>query len=413
MGPTTRRASWFRALTRTTGLVATLLMSASVSAQSAAPSVSPVTGATAPLNDVSPETLEKNHERFLNLLRTTGALGTFRREDGQIVVVIPESGSSGFDVKDAAALGIPVVVETRNIELADIALIKERVRSSDWVARPGLAQPLALFSARTGTVRIYSDAPADEFSALVRDFGNKVEYTGTGIAAATRMADYDSHWGGARMVSPDDPLYSQGNFCSSGWSVLNASGNPRMVTASHCFLLDWEVNSPQGSTFGEVKKRDDFPTNDFELVGGFGTQHGPSIYVGGATGTQVHVSGGGSAGFNIEYCFSGARSYENCDLEMDTDGNCVDLDYTGDGETTCVQIFEGPAGKGSCGGDSGAPFYRYDVDGRVTARGIIVARQVFPNDPNGTVCDAQATLAITERWAKIQSTYSVTIKTGG
>jgi hypothetical protein len=62
----------------------------------------------------SPDDMERLTPRFQALLRETGALGTYPRPDGTVVVVVPASGSSRFTVQDAAALGIAVAIESRD-----------------------------------------------------------------------------------------------------------------------------------------------------------------------------------------------------------------------------------------------------------------------------------------------------------
>lgn len=297
-----------------------------------------------------------------------------------------------------------MIVEARDIEPGDISRIKALVSEVKWEPMPGNFASFALFDPRLGKVRVFSDAPAAEFSDIVDQFPREIVYEGRALSTLSRQADYQSHWGGAQMVEPgsEDPYN-----CTSGFSVRNINLNPRMVTASHCFDLDTTVNSPGGSTFGTVQRRDDFPTNDFELVGGGGVNHGPSIYVGGSTGTQAKVTSGGLAGMNFEYCFSGATSYENCDLYMVASDAMLCYNQACTIGTTHVQVFDGPPGKGSCGGDSGAPFYRYGSDGNVQIRGIVIAGDAL----EGQACLDNGELVIVEKWTKIQDTYDVTIKT--
>lgn len=365
------------------------------------------TGQTTTLATV--DNLEEKSDEFGGLIEATGALGFYRREDGAIAVVVPASGSSRFKAADALALGIPVVVETRDIERDEISRIQQLVSEVRWTPAAGVGPPVTLFHAETRRMFVYSDAPESAFADVSAAFPGKVEYRGQALGAASRLSDYAPFWGGARMVSPDDdPYYSQGNYCTSGFSVLTSVGYQRMVTASHCWELNWLIESPNGQWFGEVKKRQNYPSWDFELVGGFGIDHGPKIYTGGATGVETDVKSAGSTGFNVEYCFSGATDYESCNLFMDDDD--FDYDYTGDGVTYDIQIFLGPPGSGACGGDSGSPFYRY-VTGGVTIRGIVVAGAAFPNDPDLSICKANSEIVGIMKWSLIRDNYDVTIKT--
>lgn len=346
---------------------------------------------------------ESVSERFESLLAETGALGAYVDDQGTVVVVVPASGSSRFSSNMAAELGLEVQLETRPVEPSDVVEIKRLVKGVRWTPEPGNAEPVAFFHARLGKVKIFSDAPQSLFADVLGQYWDHVEYAGRALTATSRSEDYEPHWGGAWMdTQGTNAMY----ICSSGFGVTTNTGNPRMLTAAHCFTLGQEVHSTYGSSFGVVTRRDNYPTNDFELVGGSGIGQGGSIYVGGSVGVQERVSGAGDTGWSTEYCFSGATSFENCGLFMVD--STEDINYTQDGVTTNVQIFEGAGGDGACGGDSGAPFYRYGLDGRVQARGIVVAGEDWPTR---YTCTTYAKTVVIEKWAKISNAYDVTIRT--
>jgi hypothetical protein len=349
-------------------------------------------------------------QTFGALIKSSGALGAYyRMEDGAVVVVVPTSGSSTFRSADATALGISVVVESRDIEPADVAAIKARVAASDWTPPIGVGYPVGVFDARSGRVRIYSDAPKTEFAEVMSEFPDKIDL-GPALALTTRMADYEPHWGGARMVSPQAPQPESQWWCTSGFSVLNSNGNPRMVTASHCFKKYWTVDSPQGSTFGTVMRRDNYPSYDFELVGGGGVQQGAIVYTGGASGSYTDVVGAFDANYNSPYCFSGAASYESCELTLidpDMDPPACFVDYWGVyGCRMDAMLFQGPAGHGACGHDSGAPFYYKNSRGAYI-NGIVIGGTYYGPESD---CPTQSQTVIIQKYSQIHDAYNVTVK---
>lgn len=347
------------------------------------------------------EKWEAATEAIAALIKSKGALDSYT-EAGEIVVVVPSSGTSSLGLADTAALGVSVRIERQDLEPEEVRQII-KVAKERWQPVSSQYAMAIGFDAKIGKVRIFSDAPSEVFEVLQEQFPGLVLHERRTIGL-TRHKDFEPHWGGAQMVEPGSPLAYD---CTSGFSVWNSNLNPRMVTAAHCFDLNTTVDSPSGSTFGTVKKRQSYPTNDFELVGGGGVDHGPAIYVDG----NVHnpspyrwVLGAGATGFNVEYCFSGATRYEVCTLYMIDD----DYDFCYEaGCTTHTQMFQGEyPGAASCYGDSGAPFYRYvgtQYQSDVTIRGIAIASDCGPGGSD--------TITLIEKWPKIRDTYNVTIMT--
>ena len=344
------------------------------------------------------------------LLASKGALGSYHRPDGALVVVVPASGSSSFRATDALDYGVSVDIETADIELSEIAEIKELAGQVDWQPREGQLGPMALFVPRLGVVKIWSDAPVSAFGSIVEKYPKKVLLVGRGLALTSRQDDIEPHYGGAQMAHEGSIQMS----CTSGFSVKNAAGNNRMVTAAHCFDLNETVDSPFGSSFGTVKRRDNFPTNDFELVGGSGIGQAPQIYLT-STSTAENpydgVVGTDDPNFALTYCFSGARTFVNCGLDLIEDDAMLCYNQACTVGTTHVMVLDGAPGKGSCKGDSGAPVYYYyqGTIGPIIV-GIVIAGDPYDDD-EFAACQAYAETVIIEKWSKIRDTYDVTIKT--
>lgn len=370
-------------------------------------SQAPTTRIASELTDSSLGSPATDRDPFLEVVRSKGGLGAYYRSDGVIVVVVPASGSSSFRATDVAGFGVSVTLEARDIEPAEIAAIKDRVAASTWKPAPQVARPIAVFDPRTGKVRIHSDAPVEEFFDVFAAFPGKVEYVEQGVRLLSRTADFEPHWGGAKMVSPEISGY-----CTSGFAVNNSSGNPRMLTAGHCFLLNWNVNSPGGTTFGQVKNRGNYPLSDFELVGGGGVGHEGAIYVGNTTGTQKNVASAANPTFTGgQYCASGFTTSERCGATLLDDDIPVCLwDYWGVyGCRQHAMWLEGGLADGTCPGDSGAPAYRYVNSGaKVQIGGLVFAGPDFANQVD---CQIYSDYFIIEKWTKIRDELSLTILT--
>ena len=356
------------------------------------------------------EDLERRWPEFQDLLSRTGAPGSYANNDGQIVVVVPGSVSSASIALDAAALGIPVLVETSDIKPSEAIRIRKLVAEVDWEPQKfGVGLPIALFDASKGHFEIYSDAPPELFSSIIDQFPGKVVYANRALRLMTRWNDVEPHWGGAKVALPGESYR-----CTSGFSVRNEAENPRMVIAGHCFEPGETVDSPGGTTFGNVKPRIDWPSVDAALVGGSGITHGPSIYVGDNSGTRADVSDATDpAGGILRYCFSGATEYENCGLWLVNSDESHD--FYGVGRVEHFMRYRGAPGNGACPGDSGAPFYR-ELSNTVGIRGIVIGGGTGPDvrldpPPNDPCEDQDQTEVLVMKWSLIRDTYSVTIKT--
>jgi hypothetical protein len=344
-----------------------------------------------------------------------------------MIVTVPSSGSSTFRRQDADAVGIPVIIEMRDIELADIADIKKLVSSVSW--RPltdGTFFPTAIFNPRLGKVEIFTDAPSYVFQELLDAFPKKAVMAGRSLEITSRKADIEPHYGGARLRRPGGSWK-----CTSGFAVLTASLQERMVTAGHCFSEGQTVESPYGTSFGTVKPLvATWPSPDVELIGGSGIDQGPQVYNGNSVDSEDYANVLGAADPTISYgayCFSGANShnssggqFENCYLSFNTanedlDGSVYYADCDCDRYIARYTRLTGATSYGSCPGDSGAPVYRYLSN----LTEIRIVGMVFggsnhlsmPRDQSSpTLCEVHAqTDALIFKWSQIRDAYDVSI----
>lgn len=328
---------------------------------------------------------------FAALIERSGALGYYLDSDGAIVIVVPSSGSSTLKARAAEELGISFSVETRDIELSDIDEITKLVAERGWRPKmPGAREPFVLFHAESGKVRIYSDAPVSEFQHVLDRFPGTIDYMGHPIVQF-RHKDFEPHWGGARIISPDDP----GQVCTSGFSVRNANNKHRMLTAGHCFTKGMRVKSPEGTTFGIVKDDSAYTEMDIdsELVGESYVSMEGRIYVGGINSTaSLPVKYGAfDPLYGYSYCLSGAITGESCGWSMPFK------------QFPNTFTRNSPAG---CPGDSGGSFYHRQST-YVSARGTMEGGGIR----NG--CETENDIAFIVVWSKIVNGYpGITIMTG-
>jgi hypothetical protein len=342
-------------------------------------------------------------EALDKLIIETGALGTYLDEDGTVVVVVPSSRSSAFSRFDGARLGVDVAIESRNIELAEIHAIKDYIESGKAVVAGKDYSFGAPFDARIGKVRLVTNAPKSAFRELFRQFPGKILYDFRKNLSRTRHWDVEPHWGGTQM----HVIGSSYSFnCTAAFAVVTSALKDRMLTAAHCFFLGETIESPyHDDLFGVVKRRDNFPANDFELIGDDGIDMGKSIIIGDTEGVKAPVYGAGTIVSNTAYCYSGAATGEHCAQYLfDVSAWCGGMPY---GCTTNARWFHGRFSP--CDGDSGAPMYRFLtgepglVDSHVKVVGVEFAG----------ACEAATTDTVTvaEDYSKIQTEYGVTAKT--
>jgi hypothetical protein len=328
-------------------------LSGAAVARAARPVGPPPTAAIGPVADSV--AFESQLRKLADLVDSTGGLGVDRTSDGGVVVVVPASGSSSFTSSKARALGIDVSVRRSPIEGSEVAAIK---------AFATQLQVSAFFDVTLGKVVVATDSQAAA-SSLASRFPGKIHVlNGTG-RFASRDADFNDHWGGAKMRNST-------TTCTSGFSVLNANGDQRMVTAGHCFAYQDVVVSPGGDSFGHVTSRQFSATTDMdsELVGANGATMGPAIYRGGATGSKANVRGASDPVQGATYCYSGVRRYEQCEqVVRNTDAMLCGPDPVSH-QQVCIDHLTLVWGPGICYGDSGGPLFSIATDG-VIIRGTV------------------------------------------
>lgn len=173
------------------------------------------------------------------------------------------------------------------------------------------------------------------------------------------------------------------SYCTTGFAVLNSSGQGRLLSAAHCDTTgDREIRDGTGnqeiapgnaSVDIRIAGIDSMIIDPSASPGTIGKVFGGAFnQAAGTAKYEYHVGGSGGVGSaqeGDEVCLSGANSGEHCNKTI-TDGTYL-LDCPGNPSLNCNAFVYGAAtGITVAQGDSGGPIYVERSDGRVGARGI-------------------------------------------
>ena len=314
-------------------------------------------------------TLVEIWERLGSVVEKTGALGVYMDDDGTLVVVVPESGTSSFTPASADFVPMKVRTETASVEFGELAEVRGEVQRKGWrPTRDGVFFPDAEFDARRGVIEVISDAPEQVFSDVLADHQGAVVYRREAMqmTSGSRADDDSPHYAGAGM---DWAPYSNSTEpdCTAGFAVRNSAGEDRMVTAAHCVIQGGtgNVKSPLGTSFGSVVSMAGFDNGDgvdAALIDGPGISHAARIYRGWRqTTVSIPIAEGAtSTGFDTWHCIGGALDGDKCGL-FDLDIAEYTKTFTWGGADYTLRYLQKWVGRvnglTSCPGDSGGPFY--------------------------------------------------------
>lgn len=208
-----------------------------------------------------------------------------------------------------------------------------------------------------GTLHLYNETPFDVDSRTTQ--------------AITRENDNAPYNGG-------DDISAPAGFCTSGVGV-KISGNPRLVSAGHCYDVGANVvnlkscgfNCTEGSGnamgsvtnngLGAYRHNDGSNTLDtlvFTGCNGSGTCGGDGVIWTGAIGNpqRSNVSGIGTWAAGDQVCASGAYGGEKCDFSVAQTGHCA---YVAPYNLCGITSLFVTGGDPTIGGDSGGPWFRF------------------------------------------------------
>ena len=234
---------------------------------------------------------------------------------------------------------------------------------------------------------------------------------------AHRDGDVSPHYGGA-AIAPS----GRAGYCTSGFAVTNAFGDPFMTTASHCYYdiangfgtwISWRTNSSGGDLlWGNADYyRAPVQRHDIALISPTYSTYSGRMYVD-DTGSKP-VSGASDITQSGTYCLSGSTSRTHCGLtvlsfntSVCTATRCSDNVYKlHDSLTSWV---------GACAGDSGGPIYS-DAVSSVIIRGMIIVyggtARTTASPVNGWTLGCGRDLWA-EKWSTFQSEWSLSIRLG-
>lgn len=356
----------------TTGTTAT---SADAAALAAARAAKEEAAATAP--DGPRTAQEKKFGQVDDYARKVGGLGVYYEQStGRYVVRMPRTAKAS--ARSLRIAGAEAAVKPSRTTQAELTAIRSTLENRQWRSDAKKYAYGFHYDAERDVMSVTTNAPAETMRPLLAKYPTLVQAKYGSVGRASRQSDPAPHRGGASITNGT-------GICTSGFTITSTARY--MVTAGHCFALGQRVYSTGGEQlWGTVRNRPRFPYYDFEAVGG-GT-YGSVIYVGGATGRTILVSGASDPAVGAAYCRSGQTTYERCS-QVVTSLHAQFCDEAGC--TVELIAYRGPAGEG---GDSGAPLYQY-VNGTVQIRGMHIAH-------------ADDTM-YAERWTTIRSVFRASI----
>lgn len=185
--------------------------------------------------------------------------------------------------------------------------------------------------------------------------------------AGTRQDDSAPWHAGGAMAGPDGT-----DYCTTGFSIVTAAGNHRIVSAAHCNeAVGSLVRDGAGERLGTVTNR--AASLDAQLIDPLGSPETATSTFGGpwnasqdSSRYRFAIGGVQRPAVGQTVCSSGAVTGEHCSTIRATDiaWSC--------GDHTChgFRASRSDGGVVVGGGDSGGPMYAV-IDGKAYARGMI------------------------------------------
>ncbi|MGW2094975.1 hypothetical protein [Promicromonospora sukumoe] len=283
---------------------------------------------------------------------------------------------AAVDELAATAEGVTVDVERTALSEADLRAASTRLLDSQRAAH-GPDAVVAAYAAdgHAGLVaEVGRDSAAarsaglDQALAKAAGVPVRVELVDDGVmsTAVSRRNDGSPWHAGGAIASKDGT-----DYCTTGFSIITAGGDRRIVTAAHCNEgFGSVVRDGAGQRMGVVSSR--AVGLDAELIKPDGTT-ARSVYGGpwnaSRSDSRYRFPIGGvqqpAVGQNI--CSSGAVTGEHCGAKV----RAIDVAWTC-GKKTChgFRASREDGGVVVGGGDSGGPMYVV-IDGKAYARGMI------------------------------------------
>ncbi|MFI8527658.1 hypothetical protein ACIGB8_24575 [Promicromonospora sukumoe] len=276
----------------------------------------------------------------------------------------------------ATAEGVTVDVERAALSEADLRAASTRLLDSQRAAHgPGAVVAAYATDGHTGLVaEVGRDSAAARSAGLDQALAEAagvpvtVELVDDGVmsTAVSRRNDGSPWHAGGAIASKDGT-----DYCTTGFSIITAAGDRRIVTAAHCNEgVGSVVRDGAGQRMGVVSSR--AVGLDAELIKPDGTT-ARSVYGGpwnaSRSDARYRFPIGGvqqpAVGQNI--CSSGAVTGEHCGAKV----RAIDVAWTC-GKRTChgFRASREDGGVVVGGGDSGGPMYVV-IDGKAYARGMI------------------------------------------
>jgi len=303
---------------------------------------------------------EASGVKLTALAESKGALGLYMDEGtGEYVVVIPAAAQSSFAVSDSVSLGLPVRVETRNIDAATL----DRMSSALEALAPKLGRQAFGFGfdPESGNVVLKSEAPESAFAAIETTFPGRIVFRAARFEQTSMDNDGQPHWGGAKVA-----VTGGGNVCTSGFAIHFNNGGNFMITAGHCFTNGQQTNMGQA-----IRESAAYPYWDFEFI----RNQTVAGYVYDSSTHGRPVSNASNPTVGSTYCTTGITSGVPCDWSLKKLNQTL-CNIGGFPSGSCqhnLAEFRRPSGTPVQPGDSGGPLW-FKYSSTAGIRGVVSLR---------------------------------------
>jgi hypothetical protein len=369
-------------------------------------SVTPAADVTAHNASLWPDSLvaEQQLSNFEQKATNAGALGFYRDDaTGDLVVLMPATLRTGFDMADLGEVGVPVVVEWSHLDAAILAKVQADLTAVPTALKTTDASMGFYFDPKTEKFEVTTTFDRTELTAVLGASLNYVDYHQGRVDETGRLNDSSPFKGGARIYITD-------KVCTTGFTVKDASGDKGIVTAAHCGPLYENVLTPQLVNEGQTSWHScgANPSNNDMMIFS-NVQHSSQIsytnqiYTGyTAAGSTKVVAGASDPAVGATYDYSGSYSLEHDNQYVTSlsGGQYWANNNCGTYWVLNLTVWH-TLSSGNCDiqmGDSGGPLYSATTSSTVWIRGII-------NAYSSTACYGT-------RYSRISSLSGYTVVTG-
>ncbi len=190
--------------------------------------------------NVWPQSLDQERQlaSFEDAALSAGALGFYRDSVGDLVVLEPASVGA-IDTAALGSLDVPVATKQSPLQRAVLDRVRDELHLLPAVSALGADSLAFYFDAEYQKFEVTTSISAGVVASVLGDDWAYVDYHQGKVIEAGRFSDTAPFRGGAAIDFRD---WAASYYdCTSGFTVVNSSGQRGLVTAAHCGPLGSDV----------------------------------------------------------------------------------------------------------------------------------------------------------------------------